>query len=106
MGVLCLSLFWCSLLCVLSSFAIILKRKRELFDLLLLSYGHLVTVSVLWLFLMVQWVGLWCVIVVFPDQTHLLFPIFLNFLCSEVFKSVTFNNLFIFLQIQEGVVGF
>ena len=30
--------------CVLSSFAIILKRKRELFALLLLSYGCLVTV--------------------------------------------------------------
>ena len=28
-GVLCLSLFWHALLCVLSSFAIILKRKRE-----------------------------------------------------------------------------
>ena len=30
------------------------------------------TVSVLWLFLMVPWVGLQCVIVVFPDHTHLL----------------------------------
>ena len=30
MGVLCLSLFCCALLCVFSSFAIILKRKREL----------------------------------------------------------------------------
>ena len=37
--VLGLSLFCCTLLCVLSSFAIILKRKRELDDLLLLSYG-------------------------------------------------------------------
>ena len=26
-----------------------------------------------WLFLMVPWVGLQCVIVVFPDHTHLLF---------------------------------
>ena len=72
-GVLCLSLFWYALLCVISSFAIILKRKRELVALLLLSYGYLVTVNVLWLFLMVQWVGLQCVIVVFPDHTHLLF---------------------------------
>ena len=32
MGVLCLSLFCCALLCVLSSFAITLKRKRELVD--------------------------------------------------------------------------
>ena len=33
------------------------------------------TVSALWLFVMVPWVGLQCVIVVFPDHdhTHLLF---------------------------------
>ena len=37
-GVLCLSLFCCALLCVLSTFAIILKRKRDLFALLLMSY--------------------------------------------------------------------
>ena len=91
MGVLCLSLFWCALLCVLSSFEIILKRKRELFALLLLSYGCLVTVSVLWLFLALQWVGLRCVIVVFPDHTHLLFSIFLNFLSSEIFKSMSLS---------------
>ena len=72
-GVLCLSLFWYALLCVLSSFVIILKRKRELVALPLLSYGCLVTVNVLWLFLRVTWVGLQCVIVVFPDNTHLLF---------------------------------
>ena len=29
------------------------------------------TVSVLWHFLTVPWVGLQCVFVVFPDQTHL-----------------------------------
>ena len=29
-------------------------------------------VSVPWLFLAVRWVGLWCVIVLFPDYTHLL----------------------------------
>ena len=52
MGVLCLSLFWYALLCALPSFAIILKRKRELVALLLLSYGYLVTVNVQWLFLM------------------------------------------------------
>ena len=69
--VLCLSLFWYALLCVLSSFAIILKRKRELGALLLLSYGCLV--YVLWLFLTVPWVGLQCVIVVFPDNTRLPF---------------------------------
>ena len=37
-GVLCLSLFCCALLCVLSSFAIILERKRELVALRLLPY--------------------------------------------------------------------
>ena len=46
-GVLCLSLFCYALLFVLSRFAIILKRKRELVALLLLSYGCLVTVNVL-----------------------------------------------------------
>ena len=70
MGVLCLSLFWHALLCVLSSFAIILKRKRELVALLLLSYKCIVTVYVVWLFLTMLWVGLQCVIVVFPDHTH------------------------------------
>ena len=37
---------------------------------LLLSYGCLVTVYVLWLFLTVPCVGLQCLIVVFPDHTH------------------------------------
>ena len=70
MGVLCLSLFWYGLFCALPSFAIILKRKRELVALLLLSYGYLVTVKVQWLFLMLQWVGLAFMIVVFPNHTH------------------------------------
>ena len=51
----------------------LLKRKRELVALLLLSYGGLVTVIVLWLFLVVSWVGLQCVIVVVPDHPHLRF---------------------------------
>ena len=45
--VLCWSLFWYALLCVPSSFAIILTRKREVAALLLLSFGCLVTVNVL-----------------------------------------------------------
>ena len=73
MWVLCLSLFCCALLFVLSGFAIILARKRELVALLLLSLGCLDTVNVLWLFITVLWVGLQCVIVVFPDHTRLLF---------------------------------
>ena len=65
MGVLCLVLvFLFSIFCP-SSFAIILMGKRELVA--LLFSGSLVTVSVLRLFLMVPWVGLQCVIGVFPD---------------------------------------
>ena len=63
---------WYALLYVHSSFAIILTRKRELVTLLLLSFACLVTVNVLWLFLTVPWIGLQCVIVVFPNHTHLL----------------------------------
>ena len=51
------SLFWYLVLCVLSSFAIILTRKRELIALVLLSFRCLVTVTVLCLFLMVPWVA-------------------------------------------------
>ena len=72
-GVMCLSLFCYALLCVHSSFAIILKRKRKLAALLLLSNRCIVTINVLWLFLTVPWVGLHYMIVVFPDHTHLLF---------------------------------
>ena len=71
-GVLCLSLFCYALLCVHSNFAIILKRKRKLVALLLLSYICIVTVHALCLFFMVPYVGLQCVLVVFPDHTHLL----------------------------------
>ena len=72
-GALCLVLVLLfSTLCP-SSFAIILMGKRELLALLKLSSRCLVIASVLWLFLAVRWVGLQCVIVVFPDHTHLLF---------------------------------
>ena len=40
--------------------------------LLLTSFRCLVTVNVLWLFIMVPWVVPQCVIVFFPDHTHLL----------------------------------
>ena len=72
-GIMCLSLLCYALLCAHSSFAIILKRKRKLVALLLLSYRCIVTINVLWLLLTVPWIGLQCVIVVFPDHTHLLF---------------------------------
>ena len=46
-GVVRLSLFWYALLCVFSSFAIILKRTRKLIALFLLSHGWLFTVTLL-----------------------------------------------------------
>ena len=73
MGVLWLFLICYALLYVHSSFAIILKKKRKLVVLLLMSYRCLVTVNNLWLFLTVPWFGLQCTIVVFPDHTHVLF---------------------------------
>ena len=48
--------------------------------LLLLSFGCLVTVNVLWLFLTMPWVGLQFVSVVFPDHTPLLFYLMLGYL--------------------------
>ena len=74
-GVLCLSLFCYALLCVHSSFEIILKRKRKLVTWVSLSYRCIVTVNALWLLLTVPLVGLQCVIVVFPYYIHLLFCI-------------------------------
>ena len=70
MGVLFLSLLCYALLCVHSSFAIILRRKAGCLSISVLQMYF--TINVLWLFLTVPWVGLQCVIVVFPDHTHLL----------------------------------
>ena len=47
-------------------------RKRELVAVLLLSSWCIVSVNVLGLSITVPWVGLQCVTVIFPDQTHLL----------------------------------
>ena len=58
-----MSLFYYALLFVHSSFAIILKRKRKLFALLLLSYRCIVTINVCGS--SSRWVGLQCVII--PD---------------------------------------
>ena len=77
-GVLCLSLFCYALLCVHSSFAIILKRKRKLVALICI-----VTINVLWLFLTVPWVCLQCMIAVFPYYTNLLFSGRYSFLPFE-----------------------
>ena len=67
-GAICWSLFQYVLFCALSSFAIILARKRELAALtgFLMSYycsGFVALLAVLW-------VGLQCMIVVFPDHIH------------------------------------
>ena len=74
-------LFCYALLYVHSSFAINLKRKRKLVALLLLSYGCIVTLSVLWRFFTVRLFGLQCVIVVFSDQTHCL--IYMQKVCIQ-----------------------
>ena len=58
-------MFCCTLLYVHSSFEIILMVKREPVPQCL--------VIVVWLFLAVPWGCLQFLIVVFPDQTHLLF---------------------------------
>ena len=65
------SLFCCALLFVRSGFAIISIGKRELIALLCLSSWYFVIV--VWLVLTMQRVCLQCVIVVFPDHTHVLF---------------------------------
>ena len=65
------SMFWCTLLYVHSSIAIILMLKRELVALLNVSSWCLVMVGRL--FLAVQRGCVRFVIVVFPDHTHLLF---------------------------------
>ena len=71
MGVCNCSMICCSLLYVHSSIAIILIGKRELVTLLNLSSWCLVVVGRL--FLAVPWGCLQFVIVLFPDNTHLLF---------------------------------
>ena len=64
-------MFYCTLLDVHSSIAIILMGKKELVALLNLSSWCLVMVERL--FLAVPWGCLRFVIVVYPDHTHLLF---------------------------------
>ena len=71
MGVCNCSMFYCMLLDVLSSIAIILMGKRELVALLNLSSWCLMMVEQL--FLAVPRGCLQFVTAVFPDRTHLLF---------------------------------
>ena len=70
-------MFFCTLLYVHSSIAIILMGKRELIALLNLSSWCLVMVERL--FLAVPWGCLQFMIVVFLDHTHLLFLIIQKF---------------------------
>ena len=65
------SMFCCALLCVHSSFAIILMGERELAASLI--WSSWCPVIVVRLFLTMPWACLQFVIVLFPDHTHLLF---------------------------------
>ena len=56
-----------------SSFCYHLEEEEKADCFAFLSYRCLVTVNVLWLFLTAPPVGLKCVILVFPDHSHLLF---------------------------------
>ena len=76
-------MFCCALLYVHSSFATILMGKRELVALLSLSYRCLVIV--VWLFLAVLLVCLQFVIVVFPDNTHLLLLINWHYMSALIY---------------------
>ena len=82
-------------------FEIILKRKKKLVALLLLS-DRCVTINRLWLFLTVPptvpWVGLQCVIVVFPDHTHLLSDVWANSVNPET-SLVLHCNVWLFREL-------
>ena len=103
MEVLCLSLFCYALLCVHFSFDIILRRKRKLVSLLLLSCRCIVTINFLRLFLTVPWVGLQYLIVLFPDHTH-----FLLELCTLQFYSggamVYLRKNIVFRSVRGSIV--
>ena len=78
-GVLCLSLFCYALLCVHSTvlcYYLEEEEKAGCFAIIVLQMYFII--NIMWFFLMVRWVGLQCVIVVFPDYTHLL----LNLICQ------------------------
>ena len=69
--------------------------KRKLVALLLLPYRYLVTVNVLWFFLVVPWVGLQCVIVVVPDHTHLLIVLIVHYSNKYAMHSIFSNFLYV-----------
>ena len=84
MGVCNCSMFFCTLLYVHSSIAIILNGKRELIALLNLSSWSLVMVERL--FLAVPRGCLQFMIVVFPDHIHLLF--FIEYIQINIYSTV------------------
>ena len=94
----------CITLCPVS-FAIILTRKRELFALLLLSFGCLVTVKVLCLILTVLWVGLQCVIMVFPVQTYLFISMFEPLIFCLVTINTSLCGLLLSVFVYHGEVA-
>ena len=61
-----------------SSFCNHFEEEEKAGCVAILSHRCIVTLNVLWLFLMVPWVGLQYVIVIFPDHTHLLFSVTAN----------------------------
>ena len=92
-------MFYCALLYVHSSFAIILMGTRELVASLCLSSWCLVIV--MWLFLTIPRVCLQFVIVLFPDHTHLLVFLSIINLFFYIFKSVLMD--FFLLQVSSVV---
>ena len=64
------------------------------------------TVSVLWLFLTVQWVGLQCMIVVFTDHSHLLLFMINQFIrkIAKCGRSVYFFCFFVLVFVVVVVV--
>ena len=65
------------------------------------------TVSAVWLFLKVHWVGLHCVIVVFHDHTHLLFCLDLLFCTQTAVLKIwipILNYYYILWRLVNGVL--
>ena len=72
------------------------------------SYRCIVTITVMWLFFTAQWVGLQCVIVVFPDHTHLLFLLNLFLNCASAVDDIAYfsTSLRVIFQILHTLPEF
>ena len=87
------SMFYCALLCVHSSFAIILMgRESWLLRFVCLPGGFVIAV---WLFLTIPRVCLQFVIVVFPDHTRLL-------IFYKLFRGENIHQARIYLELSIG----